>query len=413
MDAIVWTGQLRFVVALALGFLIGLERERTGTARGTRTFAGVRTYSIISMFGFGCAWLHQSGSQIMLPIGLAATVSLAVAGYLAKLKEGRTGWTSEISALMTFVVGALTVMTDIWVPMTLGIINTILLSEKSELENFVEKLDTTEFLAVLRFLLVTLIILPALPNQEFTQYRLNPTRIWQIVIMVSTIGFIGYILVKRFGDRIGLWLSGLLGGIVSSTAVAIASGRMAQQHSDRASSALQSAVLASSIMYLRILVLVWILNPAFLALLWWKLVVLFLIGIGLSFGAEHHDAEHMDAAQANLQNPFEIKPALVFAAVFVVLSILTDVVLKFFGQQGILLLAAAIGVTDIDPFILSIVQGAQPVAAYTVSALIIAMMSNTIMKGIYFWYLARDVRSRTAWRFALWAVCHVPLILFG
>jgi uncharacterized membrane protein (DUF4010 family) len=257
------------------------------------------------------------------------------------------------------------------------------------------------------------IILPALPNRDFTQYNLNPTRIWQIVIMVSTIGFVGYFLVKKWGDKLGLWLSGLLGGMVSSTAVSIAMGRMAQKQPERSPHALQAALLASSVMYLRILFLVWIINPAFIVLLWWKFVILAAVGIALSIGIAHNGAKVREAPVSTLQNPFEIRPALVFAAVFVLLSVLTSVVKEYFGSTGILGLAAIVGVTDIDPFILSVVQGTHPVGDLIVSAILIAMMSNTIVKGVYFWYLAKPVRMQTAWRFACWAGLHVPMILWG
>jgi uncharacterized membrane protein (DUF4010 family) len=228
MNTFEWTYELRFVVALALGFLIGLERESASSDRKLQYFAGVRTYTIISLYGFGCAWLQYINVSFALPIGMVSIAALAVVGYLAKLKEGRIGSTSEVAALLTFLIGVLTMLTDVWVPMSLGIISTILLSEKAGLDNFVDKLDKSEFLAVLKFLLVTVIILPVLPNRDYTQFHLNPTRIWQIVILVSTIGFVGYFLSKKFGSRLGLWLSGLLGGIASSTAVSIAAARIAK-----------------------------------------------------------------------------------------------------------------------------------------------------------------------------------------
>ena len=209
MNTFEWTFELRFAVALALGFLIGLERESASSERKFQYFAGVRTYTLISLYGFGCAWLNHVNITLALPIGMVSVAALAVVGYLAKLKDGRIGSTSEVAALLTFIIGALTVLTDVWVAMSLAIISTILLSEKAGLENFVERLDKSEFLAVLKFLLVTVIILPVLPNNDYSQFKLNPTRIWQIVIMVSTIGFVGYFLSKKFGSKLGLWLSGL------------------------------------------------------------------------------------------------------------------------------------------------------------------------------------------------------------
>jgi len=231
MNLIEWNDQLRFLVAIALGFLVGLEREsRVGSTLTAKLTAGVRTYTLISLFGFGCAWLYRMKIDFIIPVGIIVIGGMILTSYLAKQKSGAVGWTSEIAALLTFVVGVLSLIADIWIPTALGIVATLLLSEKAELEHYIEKLDKSEFLAVIKFLIVTLIILPALPDKAYTQFNLNPYRIWQIVILVSSIGFVGYFLMKKFGEKIGLALSGLLGGIASSTAVSIAMGNIAKKN---------------------------------------------------------------------------------------------------------------------------------------------------------------------------------------
>jgi uncharacterized membrane protein (DUF4010 family) len=398
-------------VALALGFLVGLERESTKIETQKLVFGGVRTHPIISMYGFGCAWLYQIGVTFMLPAGLLSMTVLTAIAYLAKIRAERYGSTSEVSALLTFVVGALALLVDIWIAMALGIVNTMLLSEKSRLETFVEKLDKVDFLATLKFLLVTLIVLPVLPDQEFTRFRLNPASIWKLVILVSTIGFIGYELSKRFGSKVGLWLSGLLGGIVSSTAVTIAAGRLAQKDAGRVVHARQASILAASVMYLRILALLALLAPALVPLVWWKLVLLALIGVVLSLRAAGKEEGSMAKGVPGLQNPFELSPALLFAGLYVLLTIATELVKTYAGSAGVLTLAAVVGVTDIDPFILSLLQG--PEIGLVVSATLIAMMSNTLVKGIYFAVLVPVGRRETLLRYGAWALLHLPLILFS
>jgi uncharacterized membrane protein (DUF4010 family) len=411
MPSIEWTLELRFLVALGLGFLIGLERESSGADRKNgRVFAGVRTYTVISLYGFACAWLYRIDVEWGLPVGMLSLTALAVAGYFTKTREGRLGWTSEVSALLTFVVGVLTLLTDVWVPITLGVVNTLLLSEKGDLERFVDRLDKSEFLAVLKFLVVTAIILPALPDREYTRFDLNPTRIWQIVILVSSIGFVGYFLTKKFGNRLGLWLSGLMGGIVSSTAVSIAAGRMAQRSPGVGFHALQMSILASSVMYLRILALVFFLNPAAGMFLWWRCALLAAFGamLALRRGGGKEAAE-VDTV-STLENPFELKPALVFASVFVLLSVLTVFARDTLGSVGLVLLALIVGVVDIDPFILSLVQDSSA-SSVLLAPLLLAMMSNTLAKGGYFIVLARDLRMQTALRYGIWAALHLPLLL--
>ena len=413
MQDISWPFQLRFFIALALSFLIGLERESSGYATKGRVFAGVRTYSLIGLFGFSCGWLVSINITWALPIGMLALTALAVAGYVGKLKNDFVGWTSEVAALVTFVMGALCLLTDLWVPMAVGIVGTFLLSEKAKIEKYVESLDNAEFLAVIKFLLITLIILPVLPNEEYTEFKLNPRRIWQIVVLVSTVGFAGYFLTKKFGSRAGLWLSGLLGGIVSSTAVSIATGRIAQQSPERGVTALQATVLASSVMYLRILALIWFIQPSLIKAVWWKLVFLSAVGLLFSIHKEKEAAAAEKSSVRTLKNPFEIRPALIFGSLFVVLSVVTIIVNRLYGDAGLLTLAGVIGVTDIDPFILSLVNQTTIIQSLVLPAILVSMMSNTIVKGIYFGFLAKGMRKSTAWRFGVWALLHLPIILIS
>ncbi|MBI5020119.1 MAG: MgtC/SapB family protein [Ignavibacteriales bacterium] len=413
MNTFEWTFELRFTVALALGLLIGLERESASSDRKFQYFAGVRTYTLISLYGFGCAWLYHINVALALPIGMISVTALAVVGYLAKLKDGRIGSTSEVVALVTFIIGALTVLADVWVAMSLGIISTILLSEKADLDNFVEKLDKSEFLAVLKFLLVTVIILPVLPNQEYTQFKLNPTRVWQIVIMVSTIGFIGYFLIKKFGSKVGLWLSGLLGGIASSTAVTVATARIAKKSPEKCGDALQASILASSVMYLRILVLIWLINPIFVSHLWWKMVILSIVGAAMVVRIKSKHIATENSEVTSIQNPFEIRPAMMFGIFFVGLSVITILTNKLFGSTGLIALSAITGVTDIDPFILSLVQQSTSVENIFVSAILMAAMSNTIMKGIYFTLISKQLRHEATIRYGIWALAHLPLIFIA
>jgi uncharacterized membrane protein (DUF4010 family) len=406
-----WTIQLRFIVALALGFLVGLERESNKVDRKL-IFGGVRTHPIISMFGFGCAWLFQIGATFMLPAGLLAIATLTGISYIAKIRSDRFGTTSEISALLTFITGALAMLVDIWIAMAIGIVNTMLLSEKAMLESYVERLSKVEFLATVKFLLVTLIVLPALPDQEFTSFHINPTTVWKIVIIVSTLGFVGYLLEKKYGSKVGLWLSGIFGGIVSSTAVTISVGRMARSNPARASSALQAALLASSIMYLRVMILIWFINGSFIPDLWYRLAILAGVGVILSLRMFRKESPAEKSESPELQNPFEIRPAIGFALLFVILSVVSGFVKSTAGNYGLLGLSAIVGVTDIDPFILSLVQGSNGTMPIITSAIILAMMSNTVAKAIYFGSLSPATRKETALKFFIFAIAHIPFIIW-
>jgi uncharacterized membrane protein (DUF4010 family) len=364
------------------------------------------------MFGFGCAWLYHVGVAFMLPAGLLAIATLTGIAYVAKIRSDRFGSTSEVSALLTFIIGALAMLVDVWIAMAMGIVNTMLLSEKAILESYVERLSKVEFLAIVKFLLVTLIILPVLPNQEFTPFHINPTKVWQIVIIVSTLGFVGYFLEKKFGAKVGLWLSGIFGGIVSSTAVTLSVGRMARNNPARGSSALQAALLASSVTYLRMLVLIWFINGSFLPNLWYRFVILAAIGVILSLWMFRKELHTSESEMPELQNPFEVRPAIGFALLFIILSVVTGFVKTTVGDYGLLGLSAVIGLSDITPFILSVVQGSDGTMHVITSAIILALMSNTIAKAIYFGSLSPTTRKETALKFSIFAIAHVPFIIW-
>ena len=403
---------LRLGLALALGLLVGLERERARSSTKRLLFGGVRTFPIISLFGFACAWLHLSGATWLLGVGLVAVLALGAVAYAGKLREGRIGATSEVTALLTYVTGALALLADIRLAMALGVINTILLSEKATLESLVERLDRAEFLAMLRFLLVTFIIYPVLPDQDFTAFHLNPVRIWRMVILVSTLGFAGYFLVKKFGSRVGLWLSGLMGGIVSSTAVSIAAGRIAQRQPARGTAALQATLLASSVMYVRVLALLAFFNPALARALAGPLGALGGVGLLLALSTRRRQADDTtpNDQPTMLQNPFEIRPALAFAALFVMLTVLTVYAKANFGSAGVLSVAGFSGLVDVDPFLLSLAQGKEMTVQLAAQAILVALMSNTLIKGFYFATLAQGVRAGALLRYALWTLAHVPLL---
>lgn len=411
MPNIEWTVHMRLTAALALGLLVGLERERRRAESNMVLPAGARTFTIVSLFGFACAWLQQQGVAAALPVGLACVAALCVTGYLSKIREGRIGWTSEIAALLTFVVGAMTLLGQVWVAAALGIVNTLLLSEKTEIEKHIDVLDRTEFLAVLKFLIVTIIVLPALPDRMYTSFNLNPHAIWRVVVLVSTVGFVGYFLARQFGARLGLWLSGLLGGMVSSTAVAISMGRVARDVPAQAGSALLASLLASSMTYVRMAVLVWIVAPGVVAEVWHPLIALGIVGLLLSLHLPADGSVGSGTTDpVRLQNPFELRLALAFAALFAVMRIATELVSKEFGERSLYGLAALVGFTDITPFVMTIALKPAGMEHSLVALVIVALMVNTVMKGIYFMTIGGKLRVQTCVRYGLWAALHVPFL---
>lgn len=405
-----WTLGLRFIVALAVGLLIGLEREGGRKGSSHFFFGGIRTFPVVSLFGFTCGWLATHGAPWLLPAGLVAVTALAVTSYIEKMKTGRFGATSEMSVLLTYLAGALACVADVRFPIAIGVINTLLLSEKTLLESYVERLDRTELLATLKFLLVSVVIYPALPNVSFTAHNLNPARIWQIVVLVSAVGFFGFLLSRKLGPRLGLPLSGLLGGMVSSTAVSVATGRLAGERPEQAVPALRAALLASGVMYLRLIGLIAVFGGGFSMGLDWRLGALCLLAMLLAVLIRRGpDEAAVPGGLPTLKNPVEISVALLFALLFVGLRVATSLSQAHFGEMGVLGLGTIAGLVDVDPFVLSAVQGALT-GRLMMQAVLMALMINTLAKGFYFAALSRRNRVAAFWRFGVLAACHVPLM---
>ena len=157
---------------------------------------------------------------------------------------------------------------------------------------------------------------------------------------------------------------------------------------------------------------IWIINYTFVQDLWWRLLILSAIGVILSFGITEDSGVNNHSEITGLKNPFEIKPAVIFAFLFIVLTIVSDYVKTYIGNDGLISLSIIVGITDIDPFILSIVNNTKDIHKIIIQSILIAMMSNTIVKSIYFGYLSPTTRKETLTRFSIWSLLHLPFIFF-
>ncbi|MBX9854835.1 MAG: DUF4010 domain-containing protein [Gemmatimonadaceae bacterium] len=423
---VTWTLPLRLLLALGLGLVVGLERETAKSVRGRLVFGGIRTEPLLALLGFAAACLQLMGVPFAVPAGFGAVAFLAALSYATKLRthhpERSPGVSSELSGLLTFVVGALALLAEPWLAAALGIGNALLLSEKARLAALVRRLEKQEFLAALRFVLVTFIVLPILPDRSYPPFALNPADVWQLVILVASIGFVGYVLTRRLGERRGLTLVGLVGGLLSSTVLTVSMARRARAVPAIAADALRAAVLAASVMYVRLLTFAALLDARVLPALSWRLALLGAIGAALAPQWERHGVQPStedtvgtfstpSPRPASPRNPFELGPALAFAAVFVLLSVGTATVRARAGSTGVMAVAAVAGAVEVDPFILAMLRAPDAPVTQVVAAILIATLTNTVAKGAYFAALVPARRRAATWRYGVWALAHVPLLL--
>jgi len=381
----------KLLLVLFLSFLIGLEREEHKVESGSYSFGGVRTYPLIGLIGYSIALL--SGPQLLpVTIGFLVVGGFLLLSYWHKLSCAEAaGVTTEMSALATYLVGALVYYEHLWIATALSVASLLLLELKTVLEKFATRTAPQEILTFAKFLLLTAVILPALPNQQFGRFHINPFKTWLVVVAVSTISYGSYVLQRVTKQRGGVVLAALLGGAYSSTVTTVVMSRRAARE-QRPHLFAGGILMASGVMYLRLAGLVALFNRQLAATLAPACLALAAVAIAIGFfWSRRPDAIASDVKREfEPSNPLELLAAFFFAFLFLAMLIATQLAVAYLGRAGVNTLAAIMGVTDVDPFIMGMTQAAgtlTPVKAAAV-AVLIAAASNNLVKGIYSFSLA-------------------------
>lgn len=401
---------VKLVLVLLLSFMIGLEREEHKAAGSTYSFGGVRTFPLIGLIGYSLALL--SGGQAMpVALGFLALAGFLCLSYWHKLRAAETaGVTTEVSALLTYVIGALVEDGHFWIAATLGVACVLLLELKTALENLAQRFPPEEILTFAKFLLLTAVILPVLPDKDFTRFHLNPFKTWLVVVAVSTISYASYVLQKATKGRGDIILSALLGGAYSSTATTVVLARRAEQEEHPHLFA-GSILVASGVMFIRTVVLVAFFSWNLALALALPFVVLTIIGVGIGWWwSQRLEAEpKATEKEAAPKNPLELRAAFLFAFLFVIILALSQLAAAHLGTGGIYALGALTGLTDITPFIMGMTQALGTVITVKVAAagIVIATASNNVVKGCY----AYAIGGRKTGRQSFWLL--TGLAIFG
>ncbi len=409
---------VKIVLVLFLSFLIGLEREDHKAQGGSYSFGGVRTFPLIGLIGYSIALV--SGTQLLpLTIGFLVVAGFLLLSYWHKLSTTETpGVTSEMSGLATFLVGALICYGHFWIATTLSVTSLLLLDLKAALEKLAVRIAPREILTFAKFLLLTGVILPVLPRQEFTRFHINPFKTWLVVVAISAISYVSYILQKVTKSQGGVVLAALLGGAYSSTVTTVVMARRAA-HEEHPHLFAGGILIASGVMYLRLMILLALFNRRLLSLLDLSFVALAVLAIGGGWLWTRRADASAQAVQREFEpkNPLELGAAFLFAALFLGMLIATQLAVTYLGKAGVNTLAAVMGVTDVDPFIMGMTQAAGTLTPLKVAAaaVLIAASSNNLVKGIYAYSLAdrRTGVQSFALLTALAAVGLAPLLWIG
>ncbi len=373
-------------IALALGLLIGLERgwSKRELEAGGRV-AGIRTFSLISLLGALSLVLAQIVSAWVAALAFGGlALLLAAAAFVEADKTGRYSVTTEVAALATFVLGALAMTPYVQLAATAAVIIAILLGLKPVLHGWVYRLAPQEIYAVFKLLLISVVILPILPNRTYDPWAaFNPYEIWWMVVLISAVSFTGYFAVRLIGPRSGILLTGLFGGLASSTAVTLSLARLARGNAGEPRLLAAGVIIASSTMFPRILVVASFLSPPLAEILLQPLVIMAAAGYALAWWLVRHTASRTAGPMLNLANPFEFGIALRFGALLALILWLTKVLEEGLGSVGIYLTAAISGIADVDAITLTLAKLAHDPAVLETAALgiLLAAAINTAVKG--------------------------------
>ncbi len=394
-----WSQELwRLGLALALGLLVGVERgwSLRGAGEGQRV-AGLRTFGVIGLSGGLSGLLALHTDWLVLGAALLGFVALLIFAFSrGHLHEGDRGATTLFAALAVFVIGIVAVALQSHVAVAVGVVLTLLLGLKRPLHRALEKLRQEELLAALELLLISAVILPVLPDRGYGPFAaLNPYRIWLMVVLVAAVSFVGYGAIRLFGARRGPLLTGLFGGLVSSTAVTLALSRLARRPAADCAALAAGSAIASSIMFWRSLLIVLVVNPALAGTLALPLLAAGAAGGLVSLLVAGFDRQ--EATDFSPGNPTHLGQAIEFGLFLGAIGFLAAALRAWLGDAGVYVLAPIAGLADVDAISLSLASMAQTdlAAPVAIDGVLLACLVNTLVKqGIAFVLAPRAM----AWR---------------
>jgi len=393
----------RFVVALGIGILIGIQRESAYDEPEGKLFAGVCTFSLISLAGYGAALTAEQLASALPFVGVLLVFGVLLAlSYHQDVLAGKPGMTTEMAAVVTFVIGAVCYWNSILLAAALGVTVTVILSLKPQFRTLAHTITHDDIYATLKFAVVSIIVLPILPNRNFGLPPFdvfNPYKIWLMVVFISGVSFLGYVMVKVAGAQHGIGLTGLLGGLASSTAVTMNFSQRSRGNPELARPFALAIVAAWTVMFVRLPLVIFALNRSLALRLVWPMSITLLAGLVycayLFFIQPSAGKEDM-----TFTNPFELKPALRFGIVYTVILLVSTAARVYFGDTGIYVSSFVAGLVGVDAIALSLADLAASagldltVAAH---AVMIAALSNTLFKGVFALASGSLMLRRTLW----------------
>lgn len=403
----------RLGLAIALGLLVGIEREFSQRREGEPLFAGNRTFALLALLGTISGYLAAKISPLILFGALLIVGTLIVISYFLSVRTaGHFGTTTEVSALLTFLIGVIIATGELFLASVTTIALVTLLALKPSFKTFTGNISYEDIYATLKLAIISIVILPFLPNRTFGPLNVfNPAETWLMVILVAGLSFAGYVLVKIAGPQRSIPLIGLLGGVVSSTALTVSFAQRSKQNVELSRLLALGAVIASTTMFPRLLIEISAVNSALLPKIIFPLMSMTVAGLIAVAWLWRMERSRQQTTEVQFTNPFSIAPALKFALLFVLILFVAKAALDFIGPRALYFTAVLAGLTDVDAITLSVARLARESleASTATRAIILAALSNTLVKGVIAFLLGAKIFGRQM-GFALGLVLLVGVI---
>lgn len=398
----------QFLITTAFAFVVGLEfRRYQQINRYIFHFGSTRTFVLIGILGF---ILYSIDSSRLLYLGgFLLLGSLLSIYYWRVSSEGLFSLVSVLITLLIYLVGPISLSFPGWFLVLFVVALVVILGEKPLIHKISDRLDNEEMVTLAKFLIISGVILPLLPDQAIApMLPVTYYKVWLAVIIVSGFSYLSYLINVYFFKNRSLLITGILAGLYSSTAATVVIGRRAQDMADASRYVSSALIMATTMMYIRLLIIIFLFDLAAGMQLLMPFLTIILASFAVIFSLLHINNLQIPLHNtAAAKNPLELLTATVFALLFILFTLVTNYVTGHFGSHGLNFLAVIVGFTDIDPFILSLLSGNFSVSkTATVSAVILASGSNNLLKASYALALARNrsVLFAAAWLFFLFIV---------
>ncbi len=378
---------LRFGVALAIGFLIGLQREFAHGGSERDIIAGERTFALFGLSGAVSAMIADELNSSLAFIGIILVLGAFItAAYLVDARKGQVGLTTEVAIVIAITAGALAYWGYLSLALAIGIATTVILSIKLETDRFARSLTREDISAALQLAVISAIVLPILPNESFFPPPfdvLNPFKIWLMVVFISGISFLGYVAIKIVGPEQGIGLTGFLGGLVSSTAVTLSFSERSKREPELSKPFALAITVAWTVMFARVLVEVGVVYQPLLKFVWLPITASGVVGL-LYCAYLFFSQRTAEKADVEFSNPFDLLSAIKFGLLYGLVLLISRAAQMYLGDAGLYISSIISGVADVDAITLSMAELSRndliemPKAAL---AIVLATLSNTTIKG--------------------------------